>query len=108
MKIKSILIVACIGMMFAACSNHSEEEYSLDSTKEIKLTANISNLSTRATDDADLLQNTAFQDGELINIYMTKSSPKWEDVDVYDYNRKLNSNTAGSTKFQFTTNGGVL
>lgn len=109
MKLKQFLIAVCIGMMFVACSSR-EEDFSIASTKEIKLTAQISTPSTRATDDATELQNVSFKNGELVNVYITKSSPLWEDVDEYSGSSLCNEtkNSGVSTAFPFKVYDGVL
>lgn len=70
MKIKSLLIFACIGMMFAACS--SREEYaSKEDSYPISLKAGIMKANTRAIEDD--LQDTKFAEGEAISVFVTKT-----------------------------------
>ena len=85
MKIKSILIVASIGMMFAACS--SKDEYGVDiNDRNIRVKANINAIATRAGVDPSQLQDESFYSATspvYFNVYITKKSPKWQDVDIY-------------------------
>ena len=69
MKIKSILIVASIGMMFAACS--SREDYNVDSEKQlVHINASIKGIQTRSSGDAAQLQNEDFLNGAKITVYL--------------------------------------
>ena len=109
MRIKQFLIAIGVGTMLAACSS-KEDEMSFSSTKEIRLTAQISSSSTRAANDDTELQNTMFKNGEYVNVYITKSSPLWEDVDEYS-GPSLNNetkNTGVSTAFPFRVTDGDL
>lgn len=73
MKIKSILIVASIGMMFAACS--SREDVSSDGEQiPVRITAGIKSMETRSSGNPDQLQNSSFLDGAKINVYFESVS----------------------------------
>lgn len=67
MKIKSILIVASIGMMFAACGSREDYDFGGD-RQPVKINATIKGMTTRSTNETQI-QNTAFVDGAQINVY---------------------------------------
>lgn len=67
MKIKSILIVASIGMMFAACSSREDYDFGGD-RQPVKINATIKGMTTRSTNETQI-QNTAFVDGAQINVH---------------------------------------
>lgn len=69
MKIKSILIVASIGMMFAACS--SRDDVSSDGEQiPVRITAGIKSMETSSSGDPDQLQNEDFLNGAKITVYL--------------------------------------
>ena len=71
MKIKNLVMFAIVGLTMTACS--SKDDFSQDtSPKPIVIKAGINGMDskTRATGDATALQNTAFLNGEKINVYL--------------------------------------
>lgn len=91
-------------MMFAACS--SREDYEQQKTeKTIKIEANVKGIQTRAGMDTGQLQNTSFYTGPGqidIVVYLTKTSPKWQDVKSCNGSSTENSlNTGLATPFTF-------
>ena len=75
MKIKNLVMFAIVGLTMTACS--SNDDFSQDtSPKPIVIKAGINGMDskTRATGDATALQNTAFLDGEKINVYLQEET----------------------------------
>ena len=67
MRIKQLLIAVCVGTMLSACS--SREDYNFGGDRlPVKINASIKGMKTRSTDETQI-QNTAFVDGAMINVY---------------------------------------
>lgn len=73
MKKIKLLLLCAIGGMMVACSN--ESDFNEDANKqEIKVSAGIHGLLTRAAQDPTLLQDQTFYDGSKFKLYLKKGS----------------------------------
>lgn len=89
---------------FTACSN-DKDEFNAQADDTIHFVANIKAPSTRAGVDAAELQDEAFKGGAEMNLYITKATSKWEDVDNYTYDGPNAINESWATPFIFKCNG---
>lgn len=70
MKINKFFSVIVAGFLLTACSN-SSDEYSAEQKEEIKVTAEINGMLTRAEQNAANLQDAAFATGSSFRLYLT-------------------------------------
>lgn len=70
MKINKFFSVIVAGFLLTACSN-SSDEYSAEQKEEIKVTAEINGMLTRAVQNAANLQDAAFATGSSFRLYLT-------------------------------------
>lgn len=90
---------------FTACSN-DKDEFNAQADDTIHFVANIKAPSTRAGVDAAELQDEAFKVGAKMNLYITKATAKWEDVDNYNSSGTPNAvNVSWATPFNLQCNG---
>ena len=64
-------------------------------------------MQTRAGMDAEELQNTEFYGGYDIKVYLTKTSPKWQDVRSFGTGGENSLNTGLATPFDFLQNSNL-
>lgn len=93
MKKKQIFSVIVASVLLTACSN-SSEEYSAEKKEEIKVTAEINGILTRAEQNAAVLQDNAFANGSAFRLYLTSGGSAISGTPGAGYFTVTKNNTA--------------
>lgn len=91
-------------MVMASCSN-SNDEYSAEQKKEIKVTAGITGLLTRVGQDATLLQDETFYNGSSFRLYLTNVTAP--SVGYFTVTKNASDFTFDQTAY-YPTNGSTV
>lgn len=102
MKHFKFLAMLLTAIAFTACSN-DKDEFNAQADDTIHFVANIKAPRTKAGVDAAELQDEAFKSGAEMNLYITKSTSKWEDVENYTGSSETPNaaNESWATPFKF-------
>ena len=104
MKHFKFLAMLLTAIAFTACSN-DKDEFNAQADDTIHFVANIKAPSTKAGVDAAELQDEAFKSSSEMNLYITKSTSKWEDVENYTNDSPNSVNESWATPFNFKYDG---